>query len=249
MATRSRHALTGCCSSTSSAAHAAHSARAGGGAAHPGAPLSLGPGRPAVHRRLGPGLFRARPGVASPIPSPRRSRTSSCQRSTTTTCACTSPCDDEARLAAIEAALIHGASLPGADGPLDISRALRWRETRTGFVGAGLPAAHQDVGGIPSGEPVAKRRAAVHGVQVQPPKEPGHRGRRHDPRRAVRAGHDDAGQLHAPASGQLVRRPEPASSGSRACTPPRSPPRRSAGSPPTPRATPTCSARRSAATA
>ena len=64
--------------------------------------------------------------------------------------------DRENRLAAIEAALVHGASLPGADGPCDISSALRWRETRTGFVGAGLPAAHQDVGGIPSGEPVAK---------------------------------------------------------------------------------------------
>ena len=63
-------------------------------------------------------------------------------------------CDDEARLRAIEAALLHGAPLPGADGPLDISSALRWRETRTGFVGAGLPAQRQDVGGIPAGKPV-----------------------------------------------------------------------------------------------
>ena len=62
----------------------------------------------------------------------------------------------EDRLAAIEAALVHDAALPGADRPLDISSVLRWRESRTGFVGAGLPAAHQNVGGIPSGEPVAK---------------------------------------------------------------------------------------------
>jgi hypothetical protein len=33
---------------------------------------------------------------------------------------------------------------------------LRWRETRTGFVGAGLPAARQDTGGIPAGNPVAE---------------------------------------------------------------------------------------------
>jgi hypothetical protein len=65
-------------------------------------------------------------------------------------------CDDEARLASVEAALIHGAPLPGATGSLDISPALRWRETRTGFVGAGLPAARQNVGGIPPGNPVAK---------------------------------------------------------------------------------------------
>ncbi len=65
-------------------------------------------------------------------------------------------CDDERRLADIEAALVHGVPLAGAAGPLQISSALRWRETRSGFVGAGLPAAHQNVGGIPAGDPVAK---------------------------------------------------------------------------------------------
>ena len=62
--------------------------------------------------------------------------------------------DDEHRLASVEAALLHGERLPGAHGPLSISSALRWRETRTGFVGAGLPARHQHTGGIPSGDPV-----------------------------------------------------------------------------------------------
>jgi hypothetical protein len=65
-------------------------------------------------------------------------------------------CDHERRLADIEAALVHGRPLAGANGPLDVSHALMWRETRTGFVGAGLPAANQDVGGIPAGHPVAK---------------------------------------------------------------------------------------------
>jgi dye decolorizing peroxidase len=66
-------------------------------------------------------------------------------------------CDDERRLADIEAALVHGATLAGADGPLDLAAALRWRETRTGFVGPGLPAGNQNVGGIPSGSPVKKQ--------------------------------------------------------------------------------------------
>ena len=64
--------------------------------------------------------------------------------------------DDAARLAEIEAALLHGARLEGADGPLDLSAALQWRDTRTGFTGAGLPAAHQEVGGIPPGRPVSR---------------------------------------------------------------------------------------------
>ncbi len=62
--------------------------------------------------------------------------------------------NDSRRLAQIEAALVRGQPLRGAGGPVDVSRALRWRETRTGFVGAGLPAGHQDVAGIPPGRPV-----------------------------------------------------------------------------------------------
>ena len=67
--------------------------------------------------------------------------------------------DDEARLAAVEAALVEGAPLTGRDGlPGDtlarLPALLRHRETRTGFVGDGLPAARQNVDGIPAGEPV-----------------------------------------------------------------------------------------------
>jgi dye decolorizing peroxidase len=65
-------------------------------------------------------------------------------------------CDNEQRLADVEAALIHGAPLAGADRWLDLSSALQWRETRTGFVGTGLPAQHQNVGGIPPGDPVPR---------------------------------------------------------------------------------------------
>jgi hypothetical protein len=62
--------------------------------------------------------------------------------------------DDESRLQAVENALTHGVALPEVSGALDLSAALAWRETRTGFVGAGLPAAHQRTGGIPPGRPV-----------------------------------------------------------------------------------------------
>ena len=65
-------------------------------------------------------------------------------------------CDDEDRLREVEAALLHGVPLSGADGRLSVTEALTWRETRTGFTGAGLPAAHQDAGGIPAGHPVPR---------------------------------------------------------------------------------------------
>jgi hypothetical protein len=67
--------------------------------------------------------------------------------------------DDETRLAEVEAALTRGTPIghhTDAAAPLDISAALRWRETRTGFVGAGLPAERQSTGGIPGGRPVPR---------------------------------------------------------------------------------------------
>jgi hypothetical protein len=45
-------------------------------------------------------------------------------------------------------------AVPGIRGSLELGAGLDWRETRTGFVGTGLPARHQDVGGIPPGNPV-----------------------------------------------------------------------------------------------
>jgi hypothetical protein len=65
--------------------------------------------------------------------------------------------DDESRLEAVQAALTRGGPLPeaAAGGRLDVSSVLRLRQSRTGFVGTGLPASHQDVSGIPGGRPVA----------------------------------------------------------------------------------------------
>ncbi|HTP18601.1 MAG TPA: hypothetical protein VMJ65_03285 [Solirubrobacteraceae bacterium] len=62
--------------------------------------------------------------------------------------------DDEQRLREIEAALVHGQRLRGVAGTLSVKPALIWWETRTGFTGTGIPAARQDVKGIPAGNPV-----------------------------------------------------------------------------------------------
>lgn len=103
----------------------------------------------------GPGYFEGALGLASPIPRAKGLSEFELPAIDDYDLCLHLACDDEDRLAAVEAALVHGRSLPGADGHLALAGALRWRETRTGFVGAGLPAEHQDTGGIPSGRPVA----------------------------------------------------------------------------------------------
>ena len=106
----------------------------------------------------GPGYFRDVLGVSSPVP-PATALSGFEQPVIDDYHLCLHlASDDESRLAAIEAALIRGTPLPSAEagGQLDISRVLRWRQSRTGFVGAGLPAGHQDVNGIPGGQPVPK---------------------------------------------------------------------------------------------
>jgi len=66
--------------------------------------------------------------------------------------------DDERRLAAIEAALLGTRALPGADGQLDISSALRWQETRTGFTG--------------TRQSRPQERTSFYGIQVEPAAQP-----------------------------------------------------------------------------
>jgi hypothetical protein len=106
----------------------------------------------------GPGYFRDVLGVSSPVP-PATALSDFEQPMIDDYHLCLHlASDDEARLAAIEAALTRGTPLPAAKagGQLDISSALRWRQSRTGFTGTGLPAQHQDVNGIPGGQPVPK---------------------------------------------------------------------------------------------
>jgi hypothetical protein len=73
--------------------------------------------------------------------------------------------DDAKRLKQIEAALAHGHKMPGVKGSLSLKSALSWRETRTGFAGTGIPAAHQNVKGIPAGHPVAANSPLFMGFQ------------------------------------------------------------------------------------
>jgi hypothetical protein len=104
----------------------------------------------------GPGYFEHSLGIASPIPRAKAMSDFELPTIDAYALCLHLACDDEQRLAAVEAALTDRAPLPGVDGSLGLSSVLRWRETRTGFVGAGLPARHQHVGGIPPGNPVPK---------------------------------------------------------------------------------------------
>jgi hypothetical protein len=105
----------------------------------------------------GPAYFRDVLGVSSPVP-PARALSDFEQPAIDDYHLCLHiASDDESRLASVEAALTRGTPIPyytSAAEPLDISAALRLRETRTGFTGTGLPAERQDTGGIPAGQPV-----------------------------------------------------------------------------------------------
>ena len=105
----------------------------------------------------GPSYFEARLGRPSPVPMAIALAPNEAPVIDTFDACLHLAADDAGRLAAVEAALFDGGDLPGADRPLDLRALLRRRETRTGFVGAGLPAAHQRVAGLPSGEPVSRR--------------------------------------------------------------------------------------------
>jgi dye decolorizing peroxidase len=115
-----------------------------------------GPGGLLFTLAWGPRYFERTLGVKSPVPHPEALSSFELPALDAYDACLHLACDDEARIDAVTAALVHGGMLAGADGPLDLRPALTLRETRTGFVGARLPAAHQDVTGIPSGHPVPK---------------------------------------------------------------------------------------------
>jgi hypothetical protein len=104
----------------------------------------------------GPGYFKRSLGAASPIPPARALSDFELPAIDDYDLCLHLASDDESRLASVERALVDGAALDPAKGTLDISSALTWRETRTGFAGSGLPAQHQNVGGIPPGSPVPR---------------------------------------------------------------------------------------------
>jgi deferrochelatase/peroxidase EfeB len=82
-------------------------------------------------------------GVSSPIPEARPLSDFELPGIDHYDCCIHLACDDGQRLAEVEALLVTR-----------LVKVLVWQETRTGFTGDGLPAANQDVGGIPPGDPV-----------------------------------------------------------------------------------------------
>ena len=104
----------------------------------------------------GPRYFERSLGIASPVPHPAPLSAFELPTLDAYDACIHLACDDEATIEAVTGALVHGRPLSGADRSVDVRPALALRETRTGFVGARLPAAHQDATGIPAGKPVAE---------------------------------------------------------------------------------------------
>jgi len=91
----------------------------------------------------GPAYFKTIAGVASPVPEPTALSDFELPTFDRYHAVIHLAADDERRLAHVEAGLVE-----------NVRGVLAHRETRTGFTGAGLPAARQVVNGIPSGDPV-----------------------------------------------------------------------------------------------
>ncbi len=95
----------------------------------------------------GPKYFAERLGVDAPIPRPQALSSFETPKFDDYEACLHLASDDEVRLNRLEAEL--------REGDFRVRETLRRRETRTGFVGEGLPAERQDVSGIPSGCPVS----------------------------------------------------------------------------------------------
>jgi dye decolorizing peroxidase len=102
----------------------------------------------------GPRYFERSLGVRSPVPRPEPLSSFELPALDDYDVCIHLACDDQQRIDGVTGALVHGRKLAARNGPLDLRPVLALREIRTGFVGARLPAAHQDVSGIPGGRPV-----------------------------------------------------------------------------------------------
>jgi dye decolorizing peroxidase len=102
----------------------------------------------------GPSYFVRRLGLRSPVARPQALSSFELPALDAYDACLHLACDDDDRLAEVEAALFAGGQLPGTRAA-DLREVFALRETRTGFVGAGLPAQHQRTGGIPGGDVVS----------------------------------------------------------------------------------------------
>ena len=96
----------------------------------------------------GPAYFSGALGRPSPVPPPRALSSFELPALDHYDACLHLACNDEHRLAAVQSALMEGGELVPA---VDLRTVFELRDARTGFVGAGLPAAHQYTGGIPGG--------------------------------------------------------------------------------------------------
>ena len=107
----------------------------------------------------GPGYFSGSLRVASPIPAAKGLSDFELPTIDDYDLCLHLACDDQSRLAEIEAALLHGATAARRRrAPRRLERRSSWRETRTGFVGAGPARRPPGRGGIPAGRPVPRAR-------------------------------------------------------------------------------------------
>jgi len=91
----------------------------------------------------GPRYFEHVLGAPSPVPAPERLSDFELPAFDEFHACLHLASDDPRRLVTVERAL-----------RIDLRATLRWRETRTGFVGNGLPRQHGRVGGLPPGHPI-----------------------------------------------------------------------------------------------
>jgi hypothetical protein len=127
--------------------------------------VGIGPSGVLVVVGWGPSWFRAI-GAASPVPVPRALSPVEAPTLDDPAAIVHLASDDEGLLDRVERALFAGGELPGARGPVSLSGLLRVRARRTGFVGAGLPRAHQEgTVGLPTDRPIARRTPLYMGFQ------------------------------------------------------------------------------------
>lgn len=105
----------------------------------------------------GPKYFNERLDRASPIPSPKALSSFETPDFDSYDACLHLASDEEVRLNQLEAEL--------QEGDFQLMRSLTRQETRTGFVGEGLPSSRQDVSGIPSGCPVSGNSPLYMGFQ------------------------------------------------------------------------------------
>ena len=159
----------------------AHARRARGGAADARARLPWGPSGLLFTAGWGPGYFERSLRVAVADPARKGLSDFELPAIDDYDLCLHLACDDERRLAAIEAALLHGTLRCAAPTARSTSRARCAGARREPASPAPGCRPHTRTSAGSRRATPFRDRAAVHGLQVRPAPQPGDRGRRHDP--------------------------------------------------------------------